>query len=600
MYDTDISNFCISVQNMYHYPMNFTNAQVSAELRKVAAALTIKGGNFFQVRAYEGAADAIEHASQQVKQLWEVDKLDEIPGIGESLKGHLNEFFKTGKVKHWEQIKAKVPKAVFEFLDIPGIGPKTALKLTGLGVTNTDDLITKLELGSLVEKGLSQKMAGKILAGLKEKAALQTRRVLLPMAFNESEAVLEYLKHSKFIQKMDVLGSLRRMVATIGDLDFAIGSDTPGQALSYIEKYPGIVQVLEKGEAKLTAVLHSGLHMDFLVVEPNTYGALLQHFTGSKHHNIHLRTIAETKGYSLSEYGVKVKESGRILPIKKEDEIYKLLGMQTPPPELREDTGEIEAGQAHKLPDLVESKDIKGDFHLHSSYQIEPSHDLGVNSLEEMVKYAEELGYEYIGSSDHQPGVSNHSQEQVLNILVKRREYIEKINYSSKNVRVLNLLEVDILPDGNLGVPESASEFVDFYIIGVHSSHRQDKEQMTKRILTALKHPKAKILAHPTGRLLNERSSYEADWEEIFKIAAKTFIAMEINAYPNRLDLPDNLVRMAKDLGVRFVLDTDSHELSQMDNMKFGVAMARRGWLTKQDVINSWEWAKVAKWFKLV
>lgn len=585
--------------------MEFSNANVAKLLRGVAAALTIKKANLFQIRAYEAAAEAIEHSTSEIKDLWEENNLDQIPGIGESLKAHLEELFKTGKVKHWDELKKGLPKQFFDFLDIPGVGPKTAKELVDLKVRNIDDLQNKIKHGSLVSRGFSAKIAEKIMDGIRELRSIKSGRMLLPYAFTQAEKVLDYLKKSPEIEKADVLGSLRRMVATIGDLDFAIASENPQKAAEHIVNMPGVSRVLDKGEAKVTMMLFSGLRLDFLIVNSNSYGALLQHFTGSKSHNIHLRTIAEKKGLSLSEYGIKNIKSGKIHLAQTEEEFYKLLNMETPAPEIREDTGEIEAalrsaqGKPQGLPKLVELRDIKGDLHIHSNFPLESSHGPGADSIEDIAKAAKEMGYLYIGISDHQPSFTNHTEKQVINLIKKRKKVIDQFNYSDKNIRVLNLLEVDILPDGILGMPDEALKLLDFTLVGIHSSHGQPKEVMTKRILKALENPYVKILTHPTGRILNERDSSKADWEEVFKLAVLKNIALEINAFPNRLDLSDTLIRQAKALGVKFIINTDSHDISQLENMMFGVAMGRRGWLEPEDVINTWNWTKFDKWFKI-
>lgn len=578
--------------------MEFNNAGVAKMLRQVAAAYTLKKAIIFQIRAYENAADAIEHSTSEVKDLWDDNQLDQLPGLGSSLREHLDELFQTGKVKHWEEIKKGIPVGIFEFLDIPGVGPKTALELSNLGIKDIGDLKHKLKTGELVKKGFSEKIAQKLVLSLEGMSVVHTGRMLLPYAFAQAERVLEYLKQSPLIVRVDALGSLRRMVATVGDLDFAIASDNPKEVVEHIVSMPGIAEVVDKGDTKVTVRIGSGVQLDFLITDPEGYGALLQHFTGSKQHNIHLRTLAQTKGLSLSEKGVKRIKNGETVKCKTEEELYGLLGMETPAPEIREDTGEIEACLAHKLSQLVELADIQGDLHIHSSFPIEPSHDLGVNSPDELVKEAKKLGYSYLGFSEHQPSVANHTPAQMVELMRKKLKLVEQINYSG-DIRVLNLLEVDIMPDGSLSVPDEVLDLLDFALAGIHSVHQMDKKKMTERILKALQHPKVKVLTHPTGRILNERESFEADWPRIFKFAAKNKKAMEINASPNRLDLTDTLVREAKKFGVKFVICTDSHQVDQMGNMRFGVAVARRGWVTKEDVINTWDWKKFTKWFNI-
>ncbi|MDO8570231.1 MAG: helix-hairpin-helix domain-containing protein [Candidatus Daviesbacteria bacterium] len=598
--------------------MDTSNTEVARKLREVAAAYTLKRGNLFQIRAYENAATSIEHLTSEIKDLWEEENLDQIPGIGDSLKEHLDELFKTGKVKHWEEVKKGIPEQTFEFLEISGIGPKTALKLAKLGVKDTKDLENMIKTGELLKKGISEKLVKKIRSGLNQRFYAQTGRMLLPFAFAQTGKVLEYLKKSSDIEKADALGSLRRMVSTIGDLDFSVASKNPQKAIEYIVSLPGIAKIIEKGEKKVSVALASGLQLDFIVTISDSYGALLQHFTGSKAHNIKLREVANKMGYSLSEHGIKkIKDSSKshpelvsgskmpklvrhdklLISAKTEEDLYKILGMDWIPPEIREDTGEIEAGLKHNLPKLVELGDIKGDLHIHSNLIIKSSHDVGANSVQEIVKEAKKLGYKYIGISDHQPSQSEHNKEQMIKVLQDRKNAIEHINYSQRDIRVLNLLEVDILPDGSLGVPDEALKLLDFALAGVHSAHHQPKEKMTERILKALANPCVRILTHPTNRLINQREASDVDWIEIFKFAGKNNKALEISSFPERLDLPDTLVRQAKDYEVKFVINTDAHQINQMELMKFGVSVARRGWAENEDIINSWDLKKLTSWF---
>ena len=435
-----------------------SNQDIANLFRSVATALSIKKASIFEVRAYETAADAIEHLTTDLRDLWEEDKLDQIPGLGKSLRGYIDELFKTGKVKHFENLKKDIPSVVFELIDVPGIGPKTAQELAGLGIKSIEDLEKRIKSGQLVTEGFSAKIAEKIARGILEYKSLSTNRILLPIAVSLAQKVLDYLKKCSDVIQVVPLGSLRRWVATVGDLDFAASSKNPQKVTEWLTKMPG-VSVVNKGENKATVILSSGLHVDLLVGEPESYGALLQHFTGSKAHNIKLRTFANQKGFTLSEYGVKriknhesrIKE--KTIKTETEKELYKLLGMQSPPPEIREDTGEIEAALAHKLPKLVELKDIRGDLHLHSNFPIEsPSHGPGANFPEEIVEYAVKLGYQYVGISDHPPSFYL-PKNRIIEILKRRNESIAKLK-SKKSIRVLNGLEIDILPDGSLSVPD--------------------------------------------------------------------------------------------------------------------------------------------------
>lgn len=587
--------------------MKTSNAYISHLLKSVAASITLSKGNFFEVRAYTSAADAIEHLTAEVKDLWQEGKLGEIPGVGKSIQKYLDEYFQTGEATHFNTILKKHPEVIYDLIKIPGIGPATASDLAKKGVVSLKDLEKKVDSGELLLAGVTEKTVEKIKRGLTEVLGRE-ERMLLPYATSHAEKILEYIKKDNNVLAADFLGSLRRKVVTIGDLDFAAASKNPKETIAHFIKMPGVTEIQGQGENKAAVVLHSGLRLDLLVGDPDTYGALLQHFTGSKHHNVKLRTLAKEKGYSLSEYGVKDLKTEKIIKCKTEDDLYKMLNMQTPDPELREDNGEIEAALKNELPKLVTLKDIKGDFHLHSNFPIDSSHDYGTGTLEEIIQQGIEYGYKYIGLSDHAPALGTHTTEQIITLVEKRTKFIQQLQLKyekvsspsgNKSIRVINGLEVDIALSGELALPEEALKMLDYVVAGVHSSHRSSKEVMTKRILKALESPYITILAHPTGRLLNKRDSYDADWDEVFKLAAKNQKIMEINAHPNRLDLRDDLIRLAKKYGVKFIIDTDSHAIDQMDNMQYGVSVARRGWSTPEDIVNTWDWKDLAKWFKI-
>ncbi len=574
----------------------FSNRQIAKLLRFVAAAYTVKGGDYFKIVAYDKAADSIEHSTSEVKDLWEENKLDTIPGLGKSIIGYLDELFKTGHVKHFEELKKDLPPAMFEFLDIPGMGPKSAYKLAKeLKLENLADLEKAAKNGEIRSlPGFGEKSEKEILEAI---SLFRNRpsRYLLPFAFAAAERILAYLRDLKECERAEPLGSLRRMVATVGDVDVAVASSSPAKIIESFKKYKEVQKVLGAGPMASSAILQNGLQVDLKVLPTDSFGSLLQHFTGSKNHNIHLREFALKKGMSLSEHGIKYKK--KLYKFKDEHAFYKFLGLPWMEPELREDTGEIEAAIKNNLPKVVSIDDIKGDIHLHSDFPIEPSHDLGKNSFEEIVKKAKSLRYEYVGFSDHSPGVSTHSEKQIIDLIKRRSDKIEQIRTSEKHLGILNLIEIDILTNRTLSIPEAGLKLLDGVIAGIHSSHGQDKKMITKRMLVAINSPYVQVISHPTNRLLLQRESSDADWPTVFEACKKTGTILEINAWPNRLDLPDTLVREAIRYGIKMIINTDSHAVYQMDNMRFGVAVARRGWAEKKDIINTLPWGEFKKFF---
>lgn len=587
-----------------------TNQEIAQLLRNVAASFTIKdeGKYHFQIVAYQRAADTIATTPTQVADLYKENKLNTLPGVGSSLQQHLEELIKTGKVKHFDTIMNEVPEAVFPLLSIPSFGPKKAYKLvTTYKLKDPKTVITDVtklaEEGEIAKlEGFGEKSQQLILQAIGEfhKGAGKTTRMLLPFATEIAEAIVAYLRKSPDVIDVAPLGSLRREVSTVGDVDIAVSTKNPEAVIKHFVNYPYKSRIIEQGPTSSSLLTTGGQQVDLLTQPAESWGSLLQHFTGSKHHNVHLRDYALKKSLSLSEYGIKHLKSGsdERKHYNTEEKFYNAIGLDWIPPEMREDTGEIELAIAHKLPQLIEVKDMKGDLHIHSSYPIEPSHDMGNTPMKEMLKRAEELGYEYLGFSEHNPSVSKHTKQQVVDILKKRQEFIEQLKSNNKNVRVISLLETDILVNGDLAIDEKALEYVDATIVSIHSSFGMNEEEMTKRVLNGLSHPKAKILAHPTGRLINERPGYQLNWDKIFDFAKSHNKALEINAWPERSDLPDSLIRQAINNGVRMVIDTDSHDVTHMDLMRFGVAQARRGWAKKADILNTLGYNKFIEWIK--
>lgn len=583
-----------------------TNLEIAKLLRAIAAAYKLKGeeANRFRIIAYERAADAIEHESSEVKDIWDEGRLADIPGIGKNIASHLDEIFRTGTSKHFEKVLSGLPVATFELMDVPGIGPKGAYTLAKkLGITKGRNAIAKLEEAS--RKGEVAKIEGfgedsqtEILKGIEELKG-RTNRMLLPYAMYLSEGIISWMRGSKFVKEINPLGSLRRQSATVGDIDISVASDNPEAVIQHFTSYPKKTRVIEKGSHTASILIPGDIQVDLMVQEPNTYGSLLQHFTGSKHHNIALREYAMKKGMSLSEYGIRV--GGRLNKFADEESFYRKLGMDLVPPELREDTGEIEAAIDHKLPKLVELSDVKGDLQVHSDFNIETSHDLGESTMRELVEKANSLGYEYIAFTEHNPSQSGHNDKEKIELLKRKKNLVEELNYSlvksvKKSIKkVFNCLEIDILPDGSLPVPEEGFDFLDLALVSIHSSFRMSREEATKRVISALSHPKVKIFAHPTGRKINQREGVELNWPQIFDFCAKEGKWIEINADPMRLDLPDFLVHEAIKSSCKMTLGTDAHHADSLDNMRYGVSVARRGWAEASDIINTLSFEEFVK-----
>ena len=588
----------------YNYLM--TNQEIAKILRNVAAAYTIRDEKkyFFQIIAYQKAYDAISHLPIEVKDA--LSDGEKIPGIGQSIEANIKELLKTGRSKHFERILNHVPASMFSLLDVTTLGPKKAYKLvTALKLKNPETVVESLVKACQQNKiatipTFGEKSQEDILMALEEYKLGKTKlnRMALPYAFELAKKVEEYLRKNPDVIKVFPLGSLRRMRDTIGDIDFAIATRNPKKVIDYFVGYPGIERIIEKGLTSSSMLVSGGKQIDLLVQDEESFGALLQHFTGSKYHNVALREYALKNGHSLSEKGIKLlKQKGQPMKtFKTEEEFYKFLGMDWIIPEMRENKGEIELALKHNLPNLVDVKDIKGDLHIHSSFEIEPSHDMGKNTMEEMLRYAHVLKYQYLAFSEHNPSITNHTKNQTYSILKRRKSKIEQLRESIKNVQIINLLEVDILPSGELAIDDKALEYVDAAIVSIHSVFKTPRKEMTRRILKGLSHPKAKIFAHPSGRLINQREGYELDYDEIFSFCLKNNKAIEINAWPTRLDLTDQLVFEARKLGVKLVIDTDAHETYQMDNMLYGVSVARRGWCTPADILNTLPYDELYKW----
>ncbi len=552
------------------------NKELADIFDKWADILEFLGDNPYHVRAYRNAARLIRDLSEDIELLAREGKLSQLPGIGQRLQAKILEFLRTGKIEEFEKLKQQVPDTIFTLLDIPGVGPKTVkLLYDELGIRSIEDLKRAIERGDLLKlPGFGPKKVEKIKKGI-ELLEKSGGRILLGVAVFIADRIVNQLKEHSAVDRISVCGSTRRMKETVGDIDIL----ATGNNLEIIEAFvnlPNVKEVLWKGTKKATVIVEEGEQVDLRVTEPDSYGAALQYFTGSKAHNIHLRTICLKLGYKLNEYGL-FKGDERIAG-RTEEEIYSALGMDTPPPEIREDTGEIEAALEHRLPKLVGYDEIKGDLHIHSNWSD------GASTIEEIARKAVEMGYRYVAITDHSKSlkVANGLSEEEL----ERRNYeIDRLNEKFKGkVKILKGVEVDILPDGSLDYPDEILKELDFVVAAIHSRFNQDN---TERLLKAINNPYVNAIAHPTGRVIGQREGYPLDLEKVMKAAAETGTALEVNAYYNRLDLRDAHCRMAVKFGVKLVISTDSHHVDHMWMMKLGVGTARRGWVESKDVVNT-------------
>uniref|UniRef100_A0A832E0I9 DNA-directed DNA polymerase n=1 Tax=candidate division WWE3 bacterium TaxID=2053526 RepID=A0A832E0I9_UNCKA len=580
-------------------PTKFSNPAITRLFREIAAAYEVKNENRFKIRAYDTAADSIEHATSEVKDLWEEGRLSELPGVGEGISSHLDEYFRTGKVKHFEEIKKGLPPGMFAIFGLEGVGPKRAYRLAKeLKVKTIEDL------HQAARKGKIEKMAGfgrrsqELILKAIEGREQHQERILLPVAFSIAERLIEQILRLPGVVRADPLGSLRRMVSTVGDIDIGIATTKPQEVVRAFTSLPDVARVVGAGGAKATVVLKTGRQVDIRVHDPQGYGALLQYFTGSKTHNIHTRKIANERGLSLSEYGVKQYKGGKIigeyLPARTEEEFYRLLGLPWIPPELREDAGEIEAAQKGQLPKLVEVADMAGEIHVHTT------HSDGEETTASMVEEALRLGRKYIGISDHAPSVLTRGVASAKTEILNRKSEIEALREKYRGrIEIFFGAEVNIDAQARMALPDELLELYEYAVGSIHTSFDQPKEMTTRRLITALENPFINLLGHPTGRLLGEREAYEVDWEKVFEVAERQKKILEINAYPSRLDLPDDLVRSARLRGIKFVISTDAHRHEHFRNLRFGVAVARRGWCEKSDIINVNEADRFANLFKV-
>ena len=557
------------------------NLEVADIFNKIADILELKGDNPFRIRAYQRAAQNIQDLSEDIEEISKREELEKLPGIGKDLALKIKEIIETGGLNHYEELKSEMPAGLLELLSVPGLGPKTIkllyenLKIDSIGQ------LEKMAQGHKLQglPGLQAKTEENILRGI-ELIRQRKERMPLGLALPLAEEIINSLKKMAQVKRISPAGSLRRKKETIGDIDILVTSGEPETVMDLFTRLPYAEKIIAHGRTKSSIITREGIQVDLRVVSPDSFGAALCYFTGSKAHNIHIRDMAKSEGLKINEYGVFREKSGRKLAGKEEEDVYKTINLSLIPPELREDRGEIETALEGRLPRLIELGQIKGDLHVHSKWSD------GYHSIEELARAAQDRGYEYIAVADHSKSLTvagGLTEEELL----KKIEEIRKLNKKLKNFRILAGAEVDIRSDGSLDYGDDILRRLDIVIAAIHTGFKQSKEILTGRIVKAMQNSLVHIIAHPTGRLMGVRDAYELDMEEILKTARETNTALEINAYPERLDLDDINSRRAKEAGVKLAISTDAHHLVQLNTMSLGVSVARRAWLEKKDVLNA-------------
>ncbi len=552
---------------------------IAALFQQMADLLELKGDNPFRIRAYRKAAQNLKSLTQDLEQLDREDRLTDIPGIGNDLADKIHEYLAQGSIRALEKLQRAIPAGLVALLDVPSVGPKTAKVLyERLHIRS----IKQLEAAARTHKlcklpGFQETKEQNILKGI----AIVHRgqeRMDLGLAWSLARTVIDFLRALPEAKRVEPAGSLRRMKETIGDLDVLVASAKPAAVMRAFTTAPWCTRVLASGQTKSSILTAEGYQVDLRVVAPVAFGAAWQYFTGSKEHNVHLRELAVRKGLKLNEYGV-FSNTGKRLGGREEEDMYRALGLPWIPPELREDTGELEAARKGRLPTLVEAKDLRGDFHIHTNWSD------GQHTLEAVAEAGRGRGYEYLAICDHSQSLNvahGMSEARIKEQMAK----VTALNARLGRFQLLRGAEVDILSDGAMDYPNELLKQLDFVIGSVHSNFRQSEATMTNRIIAAMRNPFVTLIAHPTGRLMGQREPYSVNLKTVFEAAADTRTAMEINAYPKRLDLNDVSARQAQEQGVRLAISTDTHSLDQLDNIAIGLGVARRAWLEPKHLLN--------------
>ncbi|OUN01009.1 MAG: hypothetical protein BAA04_07750 [Firmicutes bacterium ZCTH02-B6] len=563
------------------------NLELAWILEEIGDLLDLQGENPFKVRAYRRAARTIELLPEDIEAVWRRGELGKVEGIGKALEEKINEWLSTGVMTYHAELKAQLPPGLRELTRVPGVGPKLAQRLyRELGIRNLDELEAACREQRLRHlKGLGPRTEENILRGI-ERLRRQMERFPLGLALPVAQQLVRALAALPVVQRVALAGSLRRGRETVGDVDIVASSPDPEPVMEAFVRTPGVEQVLARGDTKASIVLRTGLQVDLRVVRDDQFAAALHHFTGSKEHNVLLRELAQTKGLKISEYGIVRVDDDEVLAVATEADVFAAVGLPYIPPELREDGSEIAAAREGRLPELITVGDMKGDLHVHSDWSD------GLDTIEAMALAARERGYEYIAITDHSPSLSVARGLDPARLEEQLRE-IDRLNRQLAGIRILSGCEVDILRDGTLDLPDELLARLDVVVASVHSAMGLDEREMTDRIVAAMRNPHVDIIGHPTGRILGRREPYAVDMERIIQVAAETGTCLEINASPDRLDLNDVYARWAHARGVMIVVNTDAHSTEGLDQMGYGVTVARRAWLGKADVLNCLPWPEL-------
>jgi len=567
------------------------NKKIASALHEMADLLEIKGVAF-KPRAYRRAAQSIETLREDIKAIHRRGGLEEIPGIGSSMASKIKEFVETGSIKSLEKLREEVPRDLRELMEIEGIGPKTAIELhKQLGISNIDELESAAKSGRISNlKGFGKKTEDMVLQGVRMYRSAQ-EKFLLGYALPIAEEIEGELKKLTAVAKISLAGSIRRRKETIGDIDVLAASKEPSRVIDRFTRYPGVERVLSKGTTKSSIVLAEGLQVDLRVVDEESFGSALQYFTGSKEHNIRLRELAMDKNWKLSEYGLHDKRTDEKIAGEREGDIYEALGLNYIEPELRENRGEIEAALKGRLPHLVGYGEIRGDLHVHTDWSD------GSHSIKAMADAAKSLGHEYLAICDHTKAlrIAGGLSEEDLR---RQSAEIEEINRGMDDFTILSGAEVNIDASGQFDIADNVLMDLDIVVASIHSGLKQPEAKITERVLTAMHNDYVNVIGHPTGRIINRREPYQIDLQRIFEAAAELGVLMEINAFPDRLDLSDLNCLRSKDNGVKVSIATDAHHRDQLEYIEYGVATARRGWLERKDVVNTYELGELRRLLK--